>query len=312
MTVLNESSRSWNGKHGQTLRVLCMALDNSHGSGVIKQICDTMSHHKVISQRSDSVHTTLEFLKEQPVDVVILDESSLQEESHAFLAHNMVQKSSLFVVVLSDVYNSAACEDWLGRGASDYLSWRQLTAPLLERLMLFGSHLRRQTDCLAKQEQMQHWITNTARDGFWCWNVNTKKMYVSLRWKQFRHLIEDENYLTFDRWLNAIHVEDQPKLKQTLREYIQRSKQPDTVRYRLSTEEPQSPWMLSVVTGIYNQLGQCEFVMGWEREMDEKVMTHDPLTRLPNRKHFLEQLNLALVLLPHLGLKVFSSTHNEI
>lgn len=294
MTVLNGSNRKWKGKHGQTLRVQCMTRQSSQGSVVIDQICDAMSHHKVICHTTHCVHTTLESLQRHPVDVVLLDESSLLEESHAFLAHEAVQNSSLFAVVLSDVYSHSASEDWLDRGASDYLSFRQLTAPLLERLLLFGNHLRRQSDCYAKLEQMQNWVTSTARDGFWCWNVNTRKMYVSLRWQQFRNHMDGDNHLTFENWISSIHNEDQPKLKQTLREYVQSSKQPDTVRYRLPGDGAEPAWMLSVVTGIYNQLGQCEFVMGWERELDEKVMTHDPLTRLPNRKHFLEQLNLAL------------------
>lgn len=296
MVGMDRPIAEWNGKHGQSLHVLSLAHDNSQGQAVLQKLCETINHHTFELHPCDSANQALDILTQQSIDLVIVDETSAEEESQALLVHYLGSKTRAFFVVITEVYNHQKSQHWLEQGADDYLSWRQLTAPLLQRLGMFGKHFRKQDNHLERFEQIQSLITDTARDGFWCWNSSTKKMYVSQRWQEMRGARDKPSeYLSIDEWLASIYVEDQTQVRQTIRNMLQSKSKPTTIEYRIAAQAPPYSWMTSSITGVYNKLDACAMVIGWQQLREEKVMTHDPLTRLPNRKLFLERLNEAII-----------------
>lgn len=229
-------------------------------------------------------------LSKQESGLLLLDAKTSREETLRFLDLRDPSKCCAYVVVLAesvDEYNT-----WIGLGADDMVRWRQFNLDILERFVAFGLRAQKQCQETQRLQRKQNGFFASSNEGTWCLDANTMNVEVSRRWQEMVGLPSTaSNKMSFHEWLSFVHSDDRRRILSRIRSCLTKKIPPFHVKYRLAKASEQGESWGSKVQGAYNHEGKCEHVLGWQVSLESKESIYDPLTKLPNRKHWLEQVS---------------------
>lgn len=126
-------------------------------------------------------------------------------------------------------------------------------------------------------------------DGFWEWDVKTGVIFYSPRWQAIAGLDPIEFTGTLRHWLDRVHPEDRPRLDAELK--AQAAGKAHSFYYEHRMQYADGSWRWVVARGLSDEDGRI--VAGSLTDQTEHK-TCDPLTSLPNRLFFLDQLQRRL------------------
>ncbi|MGI4790133.1 MAG: sensor domain-containing diguanylate cyclase [Janthinobacterium lividum] len=169
-------------------------------------------------------------------------------------------------------------------------------------------------------------------DGIWDWNLRSRQLFVSQRWKQICGVTEQENHhlrlphfgqemspAFLLSWFDAVHPEDQPSVIHAFQEHLRNDSPFYTSEYRLNNSldisDGQDRWVLDRGQALRDHSGLIIRVAGsitditcrkqMEQETKETnrcleeanqklaaLATQDGLTGLKNHRAFQERLTL--------------------
>lgn len=224
--------------------------------------------------------------------LLFLDAKTMQKETLQFLSRRDSSQCCAYVVVLDEAPTKYSM--WIGHGADDVLSWGQLNQSVLERFVAFGLRARRQCQETQRLQRKQDGFFASSSEGTWCLDAYSMSVEVSRKWQEMVGLSSHvPSTMSLHEWLSFFHKDDRQQLFRQIRSYLSQEKPPSHTKYRLAVESGSEEWWSSKVQGVYNHTGKCEHVLGWQvpTESKSKDSNYDSLTKLPNRKSFLEQVN---------------------
>ena len=193
----------------------------------------------------------------------------------------------------------------------------QLNANLEKRVM-------QKTQELYKSEERFHLAMQGANDGLWDWDIENGKAYFSPRWKGMLGYTEAEIGSSPKEWRKRIHHEDRRKVLKQLQKHLQGSLSSYESVHRVVHKEGHYIWVLDRGRVVFSDLGIPYRMVGTQvditdqKKLEEKYRSanlklkheakermlaqqelahlakHDPLTNLPNRILFYEQLQEAI------------------
>ncbi len=141
-----------------------------------------------------------------------------------------------------------------------------------------------------------------AQDGLWEWDLRTRDLYVSDRWKALLGLPMDTGISRADQWLDRIHPEDAESLKDAIKAVIAGETTHLEHQHRVRHEDGSYRWFLCRGTAADNGRRRSR-IAGSVTDVTERVVDQerlrtsgfrDPLTGLRNRTEFLEVLGRRL------------------
>ncbi|MGH9200738.1 MAG: response regulator, partial [Vicinamibacterales bacterium] len=150
-------------------------------------------------------------------DLILLDVEMPGMSGLEVLSQVRTQRSQtqLPVIMVTARTQGADIVEALGLGANDYVT-KPVDFPVaLARIRTHLSHKRAVED-LHESEERYALAVRGANDGLWDWNLATKNVYWSARWKAMLGYEESEIGASPDEWLRRVHPEDVGRVNDSL------------------------------------------------------------------------------------------------
>lgn len=181
-----------------------------------------------------------------------------------------------------------------------------------------------QSAALFKSEERFNLAMQGANDGLWDWDIADKSAYFSPRWKAMLGYSESEIKGTVKEWRKRLHPDDFRKVLSHMRNHLNGQTDSYESIHRIKHKNGDYLWVLDRGRAVFDKNGQPLRMVGTqvdisaqkkleekfksaniklkheakERKLAEKELAHlakhDPLTDLPNRLMFYEQLQDAI------------------
>jgi diguanylate cyclase (GGDEF)-like protein/PAS domain S-box-containing protein len=184
-------------------------------------------------------------------------------------------------------------------GVDDYLVKGRIDALLLERSIRYALESARAVRALRESEERYALAVRGANDGVWDWDIRSETVYFSPRWREMMGLSSDETPGTLDDWLELVHSEDLPLLRQALEAHAEGATPHFEHEHRVRAGDGLERWLLArgiAVRGTdgkaYRMAGSMADITDRKRAEEQLLhdALHDSLTGLPNRALLLDRV----------------------
>lgn len=180
--------------------------------------------------------------------------------------------------------------------------YQQLTATEEELRSQFDE-LQLNDKLLRESEQRHELIISASLDGIYDWNIKSGEMYHSGSWKKMLGFGVNEIQDSYEIWESFIHPDDKERVLEVLEKYLKRKIKDFIIEYRFKKKDGSYIWVHDRGVAVWDEYDKPTRMAGtikdindrkkWEEEI-YKMAYYDPLTNLPNRILFEEELNTAL------------------
>ncbi len=139
-------------------------------------------------------------------------------------------------------------------------------------------------------------------DGLWDWNFKSQRITFSPRWKTMLGHSEEEITDRPEEWFERIHPEDREELQTSLLNHLHGRSPYFESEHRMLHRDGSYLWVLTRAVAVRDLAGHAIRVVGSQADITARKSTerrllravlHDPLTGLPNRSYFMQQLESA-------------------
>lgn len=261
--------------------------DDRTNSMVVAQLLRV--HEYAVEVAHDGA-TGLAALATDAFDLVLLDLRMPDIDGLEVLRQTRARKSTraLPIIIMTASHESADAVAALKLQANDYVTKPVDFTVLLARIEKEIA-LKFAEQALRESEERYALAMRGANDGLWDWNLHTNKIYYSPRWKLMLGYDEGEIGESADEWLKRVHPEDREKLEKALESHKHGASPHFECQHRMMGKHGTYRWMLSRGVAVRDSDGKATRVAGSQTDVTERTV-YDPMTGLPNRILFSEQL----------------------
>ena len=152
---------------------------------------------------------------------------------------------------------------------------------------------------LKASEERYALAARASNDGLWDWNLRTKQIYFSPRWKFLLGYEEHALSNSPDEWFKRVHPDYLEELSRLITSAIQDSSTHFEFSYPMKHQDGSYRWMLCRGIAVPDEEGEIYRLTGSQTDITKSRQAleqlrhdalHDKLTGLPNRSYFLEEL----------------------
>ncbi|PRQ02938.1 Phytochrome-like protein cph2 [Enhygromyxa salina] len=239
---------------------------------------------------------------------VILAAVELLDTTSLGWMRSMVANTRLPLIVVVSAHSaqrSALREQAREIGAIDCLLRDELSSPLLEASIAHARSHNLQVSRLVELRERFALAIRGARDGMWEWDLRRGRVYYSQRWRELLNLRNADVAPTLDSWLARVHPQDVERLRADLDANLEGRIAVHENEHRIRDGNNEWRWVLT--RGVVDRsrdgrplrmAGSLTDISPYrqrEQALREQAR-HDSLTRLPDRRVFLERCARAIEL----------------
>jgi diguanylate cyclase (GGDEF)-like protein/PAS domain S-box-containing protein len=138
-----------------------------------------------------------------------------------------------------------------------------------------------------------------ANDGIWDWDLRSGTVFYSPRWKEMLGYGDSEIGSSLEEWFGRMHPEDQDAVEAALEAHLKGHTKYFESEFRMQHSSGEWRWMLARGLAERDESGSPSRIAGSLTDITLRKLTeeqfrhgayHDPLTDLPNRQYFWEEL----------------------
>lgn len=273
----------------QTRIQILLVEDNPLASTFVTRILESESSFQI--SQADSLASAIRAIKENPVDVILLDLFLPDSGGLSTLYSVYTSDRSIPIVILSSLDDEEICIEAVKKGAQDYLIKGSFDKRLLTRSIHYAIERKKTEEARRASEERYALAAKGTNDGIWDWDLKKNEFYVSERWLSMLNLKEPVQ--SADKWISLVHPQDSEKLKQAIHDHIHGSDRPLKVEYRV-LGSGEYKWMLCRGESIRDDAGIATRISGSQTDITEYRLK-DTLTGLPDRRLFEDRLGLTLL-----------------
>jgi len=233
----------------------------------------------------------LDRIKEQEFDVVLLD-IEMPEMSGLEVLQQIRQRYSqieLPVVMVTSRSDSDDIVRALDLGANDYIT-KPIDFAITSARVRTQLSLKRTEDARREGEERYALALAGSNDGIWDWNLRTREIRFSGRWKNSLGYADDEIGSVIEEWFDRIHSEDRARVESDMKACIDGSIPHFENEHRLLHRDSSYRWVLSRGVAVRDHAGIAYRIAGSQTDITT-IKIADPLTGLPNRTLFMDRLS---------------------
>lgn len=232
----------------------------------------------------------LQLIAEHDFDAVLLDAMMPLQSGYEVLKEIRRQHSAMDLPVLMATAKSQS-EDVVTAfeiGANDYIT-KPINFPVAMARIKCQVSSKKLATQLRTSEMRYSLSAQGANDGLWDWDLQTNRIYYSDRWKSIVGLVAEQVGDEPREWFDRIHAEDRPHVELALAAHRAGETAQFECEYRLLHSDKSYRWVLTRGMAIRDEAGRETRMAGSQTDITRGKGT-DPLTGLPNRVMFMDQL----------------------
>jgi PAS domain S-box-containing protein len=158
-----------------------------------------------------------------------------------------------------------------------------MIAMLLTLLALTASSLSRKEETLREREQRYALVLAGAEAAIWDWDVASRRVMYSPRWKQLRGLTDEDVGDSEDEWISRIHPDDLERVMAAVQSHFDGHTPIFAEDYRVQHKEGHLVRVLNRGIARRNAAGQVVRMAGSETDITERKRAEDELRRAEER-----------------------------
>ena len=246
-----------------------------------------------VHMAEDGPHA-LECLSQQPFDLVLLDvEMPIMSGLEVLqVLRATYTPTQLPIIMVTAKTQSTDIVEALRLGANDYVT-KPIDFPVaLARIHTQLSHKWAVED-LRESEERYALAMNGAHDGLWDWNLRVNEVYFSARWKAMLGFPASEIGASPEEWFMRVHPEDLEHVKTAITAHVEGVTAHYEHEHRMLHRNGTYRWVLSRGLAVRDSSNKATRMAGSQTDITDTKVT-DPLTGLPNRLLFVDQLERAI------------------
>lgn len=241
---------------------------------------------------ASSVETARRVIAERHHDVYLLDYALGSVNGLDLISEALAHGCLAPMIVLTGHGSRDVDMGALHAGAADYLVKGEISAPLLERTIRYALEKTRSVAALKESEERYALAVEGASDGLWDWNLDTRSIYLSPRWKRMIGYEDSEIGNDIHEWFGRIHPDDRTRLHSEMAEHLSGSTTQFESESRIMTRQQVYRWMYARGVAVRRADGTAYRIAGSLSDIharkvaEEQIIQgslHDSLTGLPNR-----------------------------
>jgi diguanylate cyclase (GGDEF)-like protein/PAS domain S-box-containing protein len=236
----------------------------------------------------------LELISEHDFDAVLLDAMMPLQSGYEVLREIRTRYSAMDLPVLM-VTAKSQNEDVVSAfevGANDYIT-KPINFPVAMVRIKCQVASKRLSTQLRTSEMRYSLSAQGSNDGLWDWDLQTNRIYFSERWKSILGLEPDEVGDRPEEWLDRIHAEDRSHVEQMLTAHRESKTAQFECEYRILHRDNSYRWVLTRGMAVRDESGRETRMAGSQTDIT-RGKGADPLTGLPNRVMFMDQLKTTI------------------
>jgi diguanylate cyclase (GGDEF)-like protein/PAS domain S-box-containing protein len=282
---------------------LLLVEDNPGDVRLFKEYLKRSPHPEDFQLDCDSsVKDCLKRLNHDPMDLVLLDLSLPDGAGLDTLQRVHHEKPEIPIIILTGNQDSSLAIESLQNGAQDYLIKNQMDSDLLVRSIRYSMERFQLFKKIEEERQRYELVATGSNDGLWDWDLVSNQIYYSSRWKMMFGYEEDEITSTPEEWLQRVHPEDILQMTGELAEHLAQKTPHFSNEHRLKHKDGTYRWVLSRGIAVFNSRHKPIRMAGsftditlhkqLEQNLEQQAY-YDPLTKMPNRLLFKDNLKRA-------------------
>ncbi|MFQ5548289.1 MAG: EAL domain-containing protein [Woeseia sp.] len=141
-----------------------------------------------------------------------------------------------------------------------------------------GLERMRSAELLGEIEERNELVSQTANDGIWDFDGQSKRIELSRRWKSMLGYDEDEEDVMPD-WYRLVHPDDMARVQAKMREHLEGKSQFFESVHRMRHQNGQWRWMMSRAKAKLDEKGRLIRLLGVEVDITETKLYEEALFR---------------------------------
>jgi diguanylate cyclase (GGDEF)-like protein/PAS domain S-box-containing protein len=225
---------------------------------------------------------------------------------------NTAEFSTLFARALSKQERLTSLEAQFVRKDGQLRVFEMNAVPLIDSRGAFNGYggtcrditQRKQAEAALRDSEERYALaTSGANDGIWDWDLRANTIYFSPRWKTLLGYLESEITENPSEWFGRVHPEDLDQLKGDIAAHLDGSTKRFANEHRLFHKSGRYRWVMVQGLAVREDGKKPHRIAGSLTDVSARKATeerlrhdamHDPLTNLPNRAYFMDQLRRAI------------------
>ncbi len=284
-------------------RVLYLG-ESARECAIVTELLDSVADPPFQVDHAVDEVLAIEALGTKTYDVVLVELTGDRRSWTRFVRDRRVPNVPL-ICIDSDgdsTERSARRSQVLKEGASAYLRRSELTGALLESTVFSSIERMQMKQALSDVQERFALAVRGANDGVWEWILETGEMHFSRRWRELLGYGVDDLSNSVEEWFDRVHPDDIDALKADIAAHLASEKPYHENEHRIRASDGTWRWVISravaqrdqgrVVRMAGSLTDTSDFRLREEKLREES--RHDPLTGLPRREPFMEELQRAI------------------